>query len=211
VILFAAMDNVAEVFFALDTLDAGAWGYGVLASAWLVGMVAGATLVARRLADDRLLRSMAIAAVANGAAVFVAAAVGSFPLAVALFTVGGLANGVETVAMRSLIVHRVADRYRGRAFASYGALVNGMQIGATAAAGALVAGLGPVTTLLIGGAGTALAGVAGLIASRRVDRREAEVLVRTPSGPSSVATEEEELPRVTRLPESETLKRATDN
>ena len=41
VILFAAMDNVAEVFFAQDTLDAGAWGYGVLASAWLVGMVGG--------------------------------------------------------------------------------------------------------------------------------------------------------------------------
>ena len=59
VILFAAMDNVAEIFFARDTLRAGAWGYGLLASAWLVGMVGGATLIARRLADDRLLRSMA--------------------------------------------------------------------------------------------------------------------------------------------------------
>jgi MFS family permease len=173
VILFAAMDNVAEVFFANDTLGVGAWGYGVLASAWLVGMVAGATLIARRLQDHRLLWSIAVAAIVNGAAVFAAAAAGNFPLAVALFVVGGLANGVETVAMRSLIVHRVADRFRGRAFASYGALVNGMQIGATAAAGAIVAGLGGRAALLIGGAGTALAGVAGVIAARTLDRRAA--------------------------------------
>jgi MFS family permease len=172
VVLFAAMDNVAEIFFATDTLDVGAWGYGVLASAWLIGMVGGATLIARRLADRRLLGSMAFAAIVNGAAVFAAAALGNFPLAVALFVVGGLANGVETVAMRSLIVHRVADRYRGRAFASYGALVNGMQIGATAAAGAIVAGLGGRAALLIGGAGTILAGVAGSIAARALERRE---------------------------------------
>ena len=101
VILFAAMDNVAEVFFATDTLGVGAWGYGVLASAWLVGMVGEATLIARRLRDDRLLWSMALAAVVNGLAVFGAAAAAVLPLAIALFVVGGLANGVETVAMRS--------------------------------------------------------------------------------------------------------------
>jgi MFS family permease len=173
VILFAAMDNVAEIFFARRTLDAGAWGYGVLASTWLVGMVGGATFIGRRLDDDRLLGSMSLAAVVNGVAVFAAAALANLPLAIALFFVGGLANGVETVAMRSLIVHRVADRFRGRAFASYGALVNGMQLGATAAAGALVAGLGGRTALLIGGVGTALAGLGGLVAARALERREA--------------------------------------
>ena len=209
VILFAAMDNVAEIFFAKDTLRAGPWGYGLLASAWLVGMVGGATLIARRLADDRLLRSMSLAAVANGVAVFVAAAVASFPLAVALFVAGGVANGVETVAMRSLIVHRVADRFRGRAFASYGALVNGMQIGATAAAGALVAGLGGRVALLVGGAGTTLVGAAGLIASRSLDRRQAastakeRQAVRIPE-----ATPERRV--ITRLPDSEPVERSTD-
>lgn len=209
VILFAAMDNVAEVFFARDTLDAGAWGYGVLASAWLVGMVGGATLIARRLADDRLLRSMALAAVVNGAAVFAAAAIGSFPLAVGLFALGGVANGVETVAMRSLIVHRVADRFRGRAFASYGALVNGMQIGATAAAGALVAGLGGRAALLVGGAGTALVGVAGSIASASLDRRTARL--GQAAEPSVRLPDAEPLPpEVTRLPDSEPVERTTE-
>ena len=224
VILFAAMDNVAEVFFATDTLGVGAWGYGVLASAWLVGMVGGATLIARRLRDDRLLWSMALAAVVNGVAVFAAAAAAMFPLAVALFVVGGLANGVETVAMRSLIVHHVADRFRGRAFASYGALVNGMQIGATAAAGAIVAGLGGRAALLIGGAGTALAGLAGLIAARSLDRRAAAakeapaVRAATVLVPEPQPTAEpQRLPervagasRVTRLPESEPVERVID-
>lgn len=228
VILFAAMDNVAEVFFATDTLGVGAWGYGVLASAWLVGMVGGATLIARRLRDDRLLWSMALAAVVNGLAVFGAAAAAVFPLAVALFVVGGLANGVETVAMRSLIVHHVADRFRGRAFASYGALVNGMQIGATAAAGAIVAGLGGRAALLIGGTGTALAGLAGLIAARSLDRRAAAaaeaqaalaatVLVPEPQPaaepePEPVAEREPVAggARVTRLPESEPVERVIE-
>jgi MFS family permease len=207
VVLFAAMDNVAEVFFARDTLAAGAWGYGVLASAWLVGMVAGATLIARRLSDDRLLSSMAVAAVVNGVAVFGAAAAAVFPLAVGLFVLGGLANGVETVAMRSLIVHRVADRFRGRAFASYGALVNGMQIGATAAAGALVAGLGGRAALLIGGAGTALAGVAGLAAERALARRQraGEVAVQRANGKAGRVATTPQRPDVTRIPESETV------
>jgi len=216
VILFAAMDNVAEIFFATDTLGAGDWGYGVLASAWLVGMVGGATLIGRRLQDGRLLWSMAGAAVVNGAAVFAAAALANFPLAVALFVVGGLANGVETVAMRSLIVHRVPDRFRGRAFASYGALVNGMQIGATAAAGAIVAGLGGRAALLIGGAGTAMAGVAGLVASRQLDRREARMrareerpTVQLPEPPVPLP-EPPERPRVTRIPESEPVERVIE-
>jgi MFS family permease len=225
VILFAAMDNVAEVFFATDTLGAGAWGYGVLASSWLVGMVGGATLIARRLRDSRLLWSMSLAAVVNGGAIFVAAAVGIFPVAVAFFVVGGLANGVETVAMRSLIVHRVADRFRGRAFASYGALVNGMQLGATAAAGALVAGLGGRAALLIGGAGTAFAGLAGLTASRVLDRRAATptaapataatVSATAPAAPLRPPAVDEvqpvpDRPDITRLPDSEPMERVID-
>jgi MFS family permease len=177
-------------------------------------MVAGAALIGRRLTQDRLLWSMAMAAVVNGAAIFAAAALKSFPAAVALFVVGGIANGVETVGMRSLLVHRVADRYRGRAFASYGALVNGMQIGATAAAGAIVAGLGGRAALLIGGAGTAIVGVGGLVAAgaleRRTERARAEpsatVRVPEPAGPQVEIAE----PTVTQLPESEPVERAIE-
>ena len=90
VILFAAMDNVAEVFGVTDTLGVGAWGTGCSPppGSWARP---GATLIARRLRDDRLLWSMALAAVVNGLAVFGAAAAAVLPLAIALFVVGGLA------------------------------------------------------------------------------------------------------------------------
>ena len=111
-----------------DTLDAGAWGYGLLASVWLVGMAIGASLIARRLGKGRLLSAMAIAAVVGGAAVAIAGISGVLAVALVMFLVGGVANGVITVSMRSLIVHRTEDRYRGRVFAAYGGLMNGTQL-----------------------------------------------------------------------------------
>ncbi len=164
IVLFAAMDNVAEVFFARDTLGAGGWGYGLLASVWLVGMAIGASLIARRLGKGRLMQAMATAAVVGGAAVAVAGIAGVLWLALAMFLVGGLANGVITVSMRSLIVHRTPDRHRGRVFAAYGGLMNGTQLLAIGGAGALVATLGGQSVLVIGGFGTVVAGIAGLTA-----------------------------------------------
>ncbi len=163
VILFAAMDNVAEVFFARDTLDADGWGYGLLASMWIVGIVIGASLIARRLADDQLLPALMVASLVGGLAVATAALLPVLGLALAMFVVGGVANGVQSVSVRSLVVHRVEDRYRGRVFAAYGGLANGMQIGAMALAGWLVVAFGGRATLLVGGVGCAVAGSVGLL------------------------------------------------
>ena len=147
IVLFAAMDNVAEVFFARDTLDAGAWGYGVLASVWIVGMVIGSSQIARRLRPSSLMPALALAAIVGGVAVATAGAAGVMAIALALFVVGGVANGVITVSMRSIIVHRVPDRSRGRVFAAYGGLFFGTQLAAMAVAGGLVAALGGQTVL----------------------------------------------------------------
>jgi MFS family permease len=166
IVLFAAMDNVAEIFFASDSLHAGAWGYGVLASVWIVGMVVGSSQIARRLRPSGLMPAMALAAVVGGAAVAVAGAVAVMAVAVVMFVIGGVANGVITVSMRSIIVHRVPDRYRGRVFAAYGGLFFGTQLAAMAVAGGLVVALGGRTVLIIGGLGTIVAGVAGLLAYR---------------------------------------------
>jgi MFS family permease len=162
-IVFAAMDNVAEVFFARDPdlLDAGSLGYGALATAWLVGMVAGATL-ARWLAPERLAPAALGAAVLGGGALIVAAGFLNYPLAIVMFVVGGIANGIETVSIRSLIHKRAPERVRGRVFAAYSGLAVGAQLGATAAGGAMMALAGARQTLLIGGAGSALVGLAGL-------------------------------------------------
>jgi len=163
VILFAAMDNVAEVFFARDTLDAGDWGFGLLASGWLLGMVAGAVVIGRTLPTPRLVPSWMTASIAGGMAVTAAAALPVLWFAVAMFVLGGVANGVQTVAGRSLLVHRTPDRLRGRVFAAYGGLANGMQLAATAVAGVLVAVVGGRTALLVGGIGTIVAGTVGFL------------------------------------------------
>jgi Na+/melibiose symporter-like transporter len=42
-VVFGAIDNVAEVFFAKDVLGAGDTGYGLLITTWTIGMVAGST------------------------------------------------------------------------------------------------------------------------------------------------------------------------
>jgi len=215
IVLFAAMDNVAEVFFARDTLDAGAWGYGLLASVWLVGMAIGASLIARRLGKGRLLSAMAIAAVVGGAAVAIAGISGVLAVALVMFLVGGVANGVITVSMRSLIVHRTEDRYRGRVFAAYGGLMNGTQLIAIGAAGGLVAGLDGQTVLIIGGIGTAVAGIAGLLAYAAMPSSVKEMpgdedeelgeVVETEGEPIDAMHPFPDRPDVMRIPESEPM------
>jgi MFS family permease len=160
-IVFAAMDNVAEVFFARDVLDAGSFGYGALATAWLVGMVGGATL-ARWLASELLAPAALGAAVVGGAALITAAGFANYPLAILMFAVGGVANGIESVSIRSLIHKRAPEHVRGRVFAAYSGLAVGAQLGATAAGGAVMTLAGARQTLMIGGVGSAVVGLAGL-------------------------------------------------
>ena len=116
--------------------------------------------------------AMAIAAVVGGAAVAVAGAVAVMAVAVVMFVIGGVANGVITVSMRSIIVHRVPDRFRGRVFAAYGGLFFGTQLAAMAVAGGLVVALSGRLVLIIGGVGTVLAGVGGLLAYRSLSAAE---------------------------------------
>jgi MFS family permease len=116
-------------------------------------------------------------AMIGGAAVIIAAGVAMFPVAVAMFFVGGFANGMELVAMRSLLHHRVPDRLRGRAFAAYYGVVQASQLLAMGASGGLVEAAGPRMTMLIAGAGTVLVGLLGGLLYLKVspgDRRMPE-------------------------------------
>jgi MFS family permease len=164
-VLFATMDNVAEVFFANDPdlLNAGNWGYGALAAVWLMGMVLGAALVARRLPEERLAPAVLVSSLTGGIAVAIAALFPNIVLALAMFAIGGVANGVSGVSMRSLIHHRVPDQLRGRVFAAYFGVAFAGQLAATALGGILIAVLpSSQDVLLIGGVGSALVGVIGM-------------------------------------------------
>lgn len=162
-VVFSAIDNVAEVFFAKDVLDAGDLGYSWLVTAWTLGMVLGATGIGRRLKVDLLAPAVVVAAIVGGGAIALAAGLPMLPLALAAFVVGGAANGVELVGLRSLIHARVPDRLRGRAFSAYYAAVNAAQITALGVGGALVGAIGPRASLLVGGLGTLLVGTLGML------------------------------------------------
>jgi MFS family permease len=162
VVLFAATDNVAEVFFAKDTLGQVAIGYGVLASAWMVGMVVGA-LIARRIGAERAPAWIFGGAVVGGAAVVAAAMSGALLPAAALFALAGTGNGIENVCARTLVHTRVPAALHGRVFAAYMGLVSGTQIAATALGGVLVGAVGGQDALVIGGVGTLVVGCLGLL------------------------------------------------
>ena len=162
IVLFAATDNVAEVFFAKDTLNQPAIGYGVLASTWMAGMVVGA-LIARRISSERAPIWIFGGAVAGGAALVAGAASAALAPAAALFVISGAGNGVENVAARTLVHGRVPASLHGRVFAAYMGLVSSTQIIATALGGALVVGVGGQQALVIGGLGSLAVGLLGLI------------------------------------------------
>jgi MFS family permease len=162
-IVFGAMDNVAEVFFARDVLNAGSIGYGVLATAWLVGMVAGASLIGGRLPPGKLTPSLLVSAIVGGTAVGAAAIALSYPFAIMMFCVAGAANGLGNVAVRSLIHLRAPDHVRGRAFSAYSGLAYAMQLTATAAGGGIVVLAGARAALIVGGVGTLLVGLAATV------------------------------------------------
>jgi MFS family permease len=163
-VVFAVMDNVALVFFAKDTLEAGDSGYGILISAWTAGMVAGIFLVARRLRAQALAPGVILADASTGVAVLAAAVWPVFAWAVGLFVVGGAGNGIANVARRSLIHHRTPERLHGRVFAANAALLSSGQIAAVALGGILVEAIGPRATLMLAGAGTVAVSIIGLVA-----------------------------------------------
>ncbi|HJX08020.1 MAG TPA: MFS transporter [Actinomycetota bacterium] len=162
IVLFAATDNVAEVFFASDTLNQPAIGYGVLASTWLAGMVIGA-LLARRADTRRAPIWIFGGAIVGGGALVLGAASAALIPAAALFVVAGLGNGIENVAARTLVHGRVPSALHGRVFAAYMGLLSGTQIIATALGGALVVGVGGQQALVVGGLGSLAVGALGLM------------------------------------------------
>jgi MFS family permease len=190
VVLFAAIDNVAEVFFAKDDLGAGDAGYGGMIGAWTLGMVLGSTLIGRRVPAPLLAPALLLASVAVGAAVTLTAAFPAIALAIAMYLCGGLANGVVNVSVRSLIHHRVPDRLRGRAFSAFFGVASTAQILAMGLGGGLVALFEGRGSLLVAGVGSATVGLLGLAfysrlpaAHRAVKAAADEAVVEIPEAP----------------------------
>ena len=114
-VAFGAMDNVALVFLARETLGASATGFGALNSAFGIGMIAGALLLARAGgADSALLFLGGLALTGVGLALTGVAPV--LAVAIAFQALAGIGNGIDNVAMNTLIPQEVPAPLLGRVF-----------------------------------------------------------------------------------------------
>ncbi|WFE50709.1 MFS transporter [Micromonospora sp. WMMD1155] len=149
--------NVIEVFFIRETLHGSATTYGLVGAAWMAGMLPGSWLaarLARRFDDDAaLIRGVLVSLAVCSLLVLLAAGVPTAGLLVPLWLVAGAANGGENVFANLLISRRVPEGMRGRAYAGYGAAVQGGSMTGYLIGGALLAAVSPRP--LIAGAGLA--------------------------------------------------------
>ncbi len=169
-VAFGNMASVAEVPFAEGVLKAGASGYSLLVAAWTGGMLAG-TLLGGRLRSRRLALATLLGSLAAGTGVALAAGAMTLWQAAAAYGIGGLANGVEVVATRSFLNHRVPEAISGRVFAAYSGILFGAMSLGMAAAGGLLAPLNPRVVLLIAGGGGIVAGGLGCLRYARLRAR----------------------------------------
>ncbi|MFF3853291.1 MFS transporter [Micromonospora sp. NPDC002575] len=134
--------NVIEVFFIRETLGSSTTVYGLVTGAWPLGIVAGAwalTPLARRLTDDGRLLGVGLLLLGGCClAVLGSAAVPSAWLLVPIWLLGGLLNGGDNVVCTVLLARRVPEAARGRAYAIFGAAVQGAGMVGLAAGGLLL-------------------------------------------------------------------------
>ena len=168
-VLAAGAVNIAEVFLIKDALHASDLVYGVVSASWMAGMVVGSTLTPRVARESmRLVQVMVVAELVMAFGLMGAGVSPVWPVAAIAFVVGGLGNGALSVACRTIVTLRVPDAYRGRAF---GVLAGSIQAGsvlAFAAGGALVAVLGPRTSIVGCGVAALLVGLVFAAYTRRV-------------------------------------------
>jgi Na+/melibiose symporter-like transporter len=165
-LLFMTASATAEVFFATDVLGAGDLGYGALMTAWTAGMVLGATALPRRVPAAAGATVALVAIAVQGAGLALPTLWLSVAFALVAYAVGGSAQGLKNVLIRTLIHERVPERLHGRAYAAYNGLRNGAELVALAGGGLLVSAIGARSTLLLAGALPVLAALAGLAARR---------------------------------------------
>ncbi|MBG6068446.1 MFS transporter [Micromonospora ureilytica] len=180
--------NVIEVFFIRETLGGSPTTYGLVSAAWMAGMLPGTWLavrLARRLDDDgALVRGVLATLAVCSLMVLLAATVPAAGVLVPLWLVGGAANGGENVFANLLTARRVPEAMRARAYASYGAAVQGGSMAGFLIGGALLAVV-PPRPLIAG------AGVVGLLVVlvfvpvvTRAARRSSSAGLATPGRPA---------------------------
>jgi MFS family permease len=140
--------------FARDILQVGARGLGWLMAAPSVGAFTSALIQAHRGPLQRAGRTILVAVACFGAATILFGVSRYFPLSLAMLFVLGVCDNISVVVRSTLIQTATPDDMRGRVSA-----LNGLFVGTSNELGAFESGavadlLGPVPSVVIGGAGT---------------------------------------------------------
>jgi MFS family permease len=117
VIVGNAALNVAEVFFAKDSLNSGNFGYGVLVAATGAGLIIGSLLAPFVLEKIGLRRLYPCSVGLMGVGALTAAAAPTVWVAAPLIAIATLGNGAAIVCNQLLVQRGAPDTMRGRAIA----------------------------------------------------------------------------------------------
>jgi len=163
-VLVCGAVNVADIFLMKDALHTSDGIFGLISACWMAGMLAGSWTTARLGRDnDALLVTIAVAVLVVAFGLTVAGAAPVWPVAAGAFIVGGVGNGMLTVATQTVIVRRSPEHVRGRVLGVTTASINAALVGAFVAGGALVNQVGPRATVI--GCGLAAAAVGAAFAA----------------------------------------------
>jgi len=142
--------------FAKDILQVGPWGLGLLRGAPALGALAVSIALTRwpiaRHAGAKLFAAVAV----FGLATLVFGLSTSFPLSMAALAVTGAADMVSVVVRQTLIQLETPDQMRGRVSAVASVFIGASNQLGEFESGATAALLGPVGSVVLGGAGTLL-------------------------------------------------------
>jgi MFS family permease len=154
---FGAIDNVALVFLARDTLGAGSLGFGVLASAFGVGMLLVALVLAMRLFSIAPMALFLLGLGLSGVGTLLTGLAPALGLAVVAQAIAGAGNQADVIAGDTLLQSTVPRPLLGRVFGLVGTgAVAGSSVAALAG-GLLLGVASPRMVFVIAGAGMLLA------------------------------------------------------
>jgi MFS family permease len=178
-VLAQGLVNVSEIFLATRSLNAGAFGYGLLWTASGIGLVVGSFLVGSILEQRDVLAAYPYAFLPWAAGLVGAAIAPNVWLAALAMVITGVGNGLA-FPMTVLIVQRnTSDTTRGRAFTLIISAHNALLAVAMIAAGGLVEAVGARWTYLLAAALSAMAAVVAFAMCRTAETDAA--LLREPA------------------------------
>ena len=155
-----AIADVAFVFLVMVTLASGPTAFGVLTALWAGGMLIGAALAERAIGHRIGLAAFGTAAVMGATMLLIGLAPIGLAIVAVAFILGGGANSVHNVAVRTLLQSECPPADHGKVAAIYGAVTRTAVIGGYVAGGFFVPDKAP-TAYLVGGLLGVAAGIIG--------------------------------------------------